>query len=312
MSPRQLFQFLAVCRLGSMSAAAQSLRIAQPALSKQIAQLEHELGVSLFQRHSRGVSLTRAGERLREEAADLLRRMEMLKQAVHDAGESVTGEVALAVIPSLAAAIAGEIYPRVERKFPKLRLRIMDYPSDRARHALQRHDAELALIPNAATDLPDAGSIPLFEETFHYIERHTPGARSTPISFADAVSRPLVLPFVNRDLRRRIEETARAIGVVPNVKYETGSVNVVSKLVEEGLAGTIVPLTFWLDKISSGNLNVQPVNNPRITRTHSLCWLRDRVMSPATSALRDMLPIEIDAMLAAGKLSGTRDDRGDA
>ncbi|SET27396.1 LysR family transcriptional regulator [Paracoccus homiensis] len=306
MGPRQLSHFLAVCRAGSISAAAQSLRIAQPALSKQIAQLEHDLGAELFQRHSRGVSLTRAGQRLRDEAADLLRRMDQIRQAVTESEDTVTGEVTLAVIPSLAAAIAGEIYPLAERKYPQMRLRIIDYPSDRARHALQRHDADLAIIPNAATDLPQAGSIPLFEEAFHYVTRIAPGARNTPISFAEAVARPLVLPFVNRDLRRRIEETARAIGVVPNVKYETGSVNVVSKLIDEGLAGTIVPLTFWLDKIATGTVSVQPVTRPAITRTHSLCWLKDRAQSPAATALRDLLPGEIDLMLAAGKLSGNK------
>ena len=74
MRPRLLRQFLAICRHGTMSGAARELGIAQPALSKQMSQLEHELDAQLFQRHSRGVTLTRAGEKLRQEAAELIRK----------------------------------------------------------------------------------------------------------------------------------------------------------------------------------------------------------------------------------------------
>ncbi|WP_372803690.1 LysR family transcriptional regulator [Paracoccus seriniphilus] len=304
MRPRQLIQFLAVCRLGSMSAAAKELGIAQPALSKQISQLEHELQAKLFERHSRGVAPTKAGEKLREEAADLIRRLDSIKHAIHDADNEVAGSVTLAVITSLAAALAVELYPRVERRHPMLSLHIVDRTSDGARDALLRHEVDLAIIPNVATDLPKAASIPLFEESFQFISRASSFARPRSLTLAEAAAQPLVLPFHSHDLRRRIEETARATGVTLNVKYETSSINVIGRLVEEGLACSIVPTTFWLDKIGAGLIAAQQLTSPGISRVHSLCWMADTAISPAVSTMRELIRSEVAAMLAVGKLSG--------
>ncbi|MOA58883.1 HTH-type transcriptional regulator GltC [compost metagenome] len=64
MTPRQLRYFLEIARSGSLSLASAALRIAQPALSQHVAALEAELGVALFERHAKGVTLAAAGKRL--------------------------------------------------------------------------------------------------------------------------------------------------------------------------------------------------------------------------------------------------------
>lgn len=305
MRPRQLYQFLSICRQGSMTAAARELGIAQPALSKQILQLEHELQVPLFERHSRGVTLTRAGEKLRTEAAELIRRIEAIKASVQHSDEDIAGNVGLAVISSLAPALAVGLYPRIEKAYPRIALHIGDHSSEMAGIALVRQEADLAVIPNAATDLPQVQSVPLFEESFHFVSRAKPGERSTPISFTEAAAQPLVLPFHSHDLRRRLEDTARGIGVTLNVKFQTGSINVIGALVEQGLASSIVPTTYWLDRIAAGQLWARPVSEPTVSRVHSLCWLPDRILSEATQIVREMVIVEVQALVSGGKLSGS-------
>ena len=305
MRPRQLYQFLSVCRQGSMTAASRELGIEQPALSKQILQLEHELQVLLFVRHSRGVTLTKAGERLRTEAAELIRRIEAIKASVQHSKDDIAGNVRLAVISSLAPALAVGLYPRIEQAYPKVALHIGDHSSKMAGAALVREEADFAVIPNAATDLPQVQSIPLFEESFHLVSRAQPGERSTPISFSEAAAQPLVLPFHSHDLRRRLEDTARGIGVSLNAKYETGSINVIGALVEQGLASSILPTTYWLDRIAAGQLWARPVIEPTVSRVHSLCWLPDRVLSEAAQVVREMTIVEVQALVSGGKLSGS-------
>lgn len=305
MRPRQLSQFLAICRCGSMSAAAQELGIAQPALSKQILQLEHELQVTLFERHSRGVTLTRAGERLRGQAAELLRRLEAIKTSIRQDDDAVTGRVVLACISSLAPALAVALYPRIERDHPGITLHVEDHASGQAGAALMRQEADLAVIPSAATDLPQAASVPLFEERFHLVSRATPQDRASPVTLAEAASQPLVLPVHGHDLRRRLEDAARGVGVTLNVKYETRSINVIGAMVEQGLAATIVPVTHWLDRIGAGRIAARLVTDPVVARVHSLCWLPDRAVSPAAALLRDMIPVEVQSLISGGRLSGT-------
>lgn len=303
MTPKQLIQFLAICRHGSLSSAAAELNIAQPALSKQLSNLEHELGAKLFTRHTRGVALTRSGERLREEASDVIGRIEALKQSIRHANDEVSGNVTLAVITSLAPAIAVELYPRIERDFPRITLKIVDYPSDRAGAALLNHEVDLAIMPNAAVDLSEAKSTPLFQEAFHLISRASIQASTRPVSLAEAVARPLALPFSGHDLRRRIDEAARSNDLQPNVKYQTSSINVIGRLVEEGLANSIAPTTFWLSQITSGRIMARQVVSPTISRVHSICWLPALAMSRAAEIVRDAVAIEVGIMLSSGKLS---------
>jgi LysR family nitrogen assimilation transcriptional regulator len=304
MRPRQLSHFLAVCRHGSMSAAAQEQGIAQPALSKQIMQLEHELQVQLFERHSRGISLTRAGERLRIEAAELIRRMDSVKDVIRREGEDVSGTVVLAVIASLAPALAVSLYPRMEQEYPGITLHIADDSSQMVGQALIGHRADLAILPNAAADLPAARSEPLFEEHFHFISRTRPGSVTAPIRLAEAAAEPLVLPFRQHDLRRRLDDAARTAGVTPNIKYETASINVISAMVEQGLCNTIVPTTHWLGRIAEGHVTTRPITDPAVTRVHSLCWMPDRSLPPAARVVQELLPVEIQALLSGGKLAG--------
>ncbi|MDD9738947.1 MAG: LysR family transcriptional regulator [Marinovum algicola] len=304
MRPRLLRQFLAICRHGTMSGAARELGIAQPALSKQMSQLEHELDAQLFQRHSRGVTLTRAGEKLRQEAAELIRRMEAIRQAIHTEAEDVTGKVVVAVISSLAPTLATELYPRLEQEYPGISLHIVDFPSERAGQALLNEEADLAVMPNAATEFPQLRSRPLFEESFHFLTKATPRAPARTIRLSEAAEHPLVLPFRSHDLRRRIEEAAGSIGVTLNVKYQTGSINVIDAMVERGMVASIVPMTHWLDRIASGQVSARLVTEPGVSRVHSLCHRPVRDLAPATKVVHDVIMTEVQSLVAAGKLSG--------
>ena len=171
--------------------------------------------------------------------------------------------------------------------------------------ALLRGEVDFAVIPNAATDLPRVDSTPLFEESFHFVSQAKTGDRSIAMPFSEAAAQPLVLPYHSHDLRRRLEETSRSIGVTLNVKYETGSINVIGALVEQGLASSIVPTTHWLDRIANCQLIACPIIEPAVTRVHSLCWLPDRALSEAAQVVQELTIAEVQALVSGGKLSGS-------
>ena len=106
---KQLRTFLHVAELGKLSLASDRLGTAQPALSRQISMLEHELGVRLFDRHGRGMSTTGAGERLRERASFLIRYLEETRSEIQSSAETVRGRVVVGMPATLAEVVAAEL-----------------------------------------------------------------------------------------------------------------------------------------------------------------------------------------------------------
>lgn len=99
MDLRQLKYFLGVCEHGSIAKAAREMHIAQPALSRQMAQLEETLGIALFHRLPRGVSLTRSGEELHARASALLAQAQEISHQVQHAARGLTGTLRIGVMP---------------------------------------------------------------------------------------------------------------------------------------------------------------------------------------------------------------------
>ena len=103
---RHLRSFVRIVDLGSLSRAATSLHVAQPALSQQIAKLEAQVKGQLLNRSSKGVTVTPAGQELYRFAVSILRQVNDAKSAIQDTAAMPAGRVALAFPLSLTAALA--------------------------------------------------------------------------------------------------------------------------------------------------------------------------------------------------------------
>src|SRR5258708_19222504 len=107
MDLKQLRTFRAVAELGSLSKAADRLRAAQPALSRHIKLLEHELRVELFVRNGRGMLLTSAGRMLLDRTTGLVRQIEQVRDDLQSASDKPSGPVILALGPTLTPLFPG-------------------------------------------------------------------------------------------------------------------------------------------------------------------------------------------------------------
>jgi LysR family nitrogen assimilation transcriptional regulator len=126
MNPRHLKHFLRVAEVGSLSKASVLLYVAQPALSRQMTQLEHDLGVTLFVRSDRGVALTEAGQQLRDRGATLLHEIEDLKRGLSNTAELPSGRLDILVTPSLAALVAAPTAAAFVAQNPRVQLNMVD------------------------------------------------------------------------------------------------------------------------------------------------------------------------------------------
>ena len=124
MDLRQLRTILAIAETGSLTKAAELLHVVQPALSRQLKQLEYELGTPLFERNRLGMVLTVPGRRFVDQVRVSLKVLNQAKADIGAAAANLMGSVAVGMLPGLAAALAWPLVTSLRRQYPDLKVRI--------------------------------------------------------------------------------------------------------------------------------------------------------------------------------------------
>ena len=122
----QLHNFTVIAELGSITKAAATLSVAQPALSRQIKKLEEELGISLFYRHGHGVSLTDEGRAFLEQATRLIADFHSLKRNAAGWSSQVKGSVSIGMPPTVARVIGADLVVLFKQKFPEASIELTE------------------------------------------------------------------------------------------------------------------------------------------------------------------------------------------
>jgi LysR family transcriptional regulator, benzoate and cis,cis-muconate-responsive activator of ben and cat genes len=146
MELRHLRYFIAVAEERNFSRAARRLQIAQPPLSQQIQQLERELGVSLFDRESRPIAVTPAGEILLEQCRPLLKRLDDLESRLHLMGSGAVGALAVGFISSSMYKLLPPILKQFMEKYPGISLELRELTSLEQEEALRERSIDVGFI----------------------------------------------------------------------------------------------------------------------------------------------------------------------
>lgn len=284
---RQLENFIAVCNLGSISQAAERMHVAQPALGLQVRGLEDEMGVQLLERHARGVRPTQAGLLVVDWATETISNTKALKQKLRAAASDMAGSVTLGLTPSLATAFALPVLHEVQREMPNLRLHLTEALGHLLRDWVKAGRVDIALVfdgPGGAS----ADTSKLLTESLYFVTAQgSPQAKSGTIDLSEALEHPLAIAGAGDSLRAAVEHAAKSLDLPLNVEYEIQSVNVILKLVRNGLASTILPIPMVLEHLRAGDLVARRIESPALTR--DLHWLTTDKGSPATVALQGLV-----------------------
>ncbi len=290
--------FLGVLRYKSITKAAEHLYIAQPALGLQIRKLETELGAQLFQRHSRGVTPTEAGLLLAEHAEVILRQVERARQDLHDYAKAPRGLVSIGLSPTTSQLLATILAGRVREAYPEIVLRISEGLSEELMEWVDKEKIDLALSynPNATSDVVVER---LASEVLYFV-RPGGGAKSGPVSLAEALASPLVLPSRPHLLRQHVDDAAKSIDMRVTVACEVDSVPLIREFVCKGLGSTILPLGAVRAAVEDGSVSANPLANPQIERNLYLAWSHTRPPSKAFLAVAELLRTVIDEIVEQG------------
>jgi len=254
MELRRLQHFLAVVDHGGFSAAADEVTVSQPGLSQSVKQLEHELGVGLFERIGRRVQLTPAGVALVGPARQVLRDVETGRAAVAAVAGAEAGSLALASLPTLAADPLAGLVGRFRRLHPGV---VVDLaaPEDTTDLVAMVRDGRCEMGVTEAADLPDdlvARSIgeqalvlvvpPGFEVPDG--TRSTvvdPPGRVRTLALSELVDVPFVAAPVGTSTRRLLDQGFAAVGAMPQVAVVTAQRDAILPLVLAGAGAALVP-----------------------------------------------------------------------
>ena len=167
MTLTQLRYALAVREHETMSAAAEACHVSQPSLSAGVKQLEQQLGVTLFERTSRGTRPTEAGEALLDQAARVLAEVDTLEEmAEAHSRDILEGRLRLGVIATVGPYLLPRILQPLERAYPKLVCEIREGLTDQLLEAIRAHELDAAIIALPWDVGDDLEAIPAYREDF--------------------------------------------------------------------------------------------------------------------------------------------------
>jgi DNA-binding transcriptional LysR family regulator len=246
LSLQQIRCFCAAAELGSFTAAADALRVSQPAVAEQIRKLEHALGADLFVRAGRGVVPTEAGRAFAEHAAHSLRAVEDAADSVGELTALRSGTVALGIFGEPSAWRVDQLVAAFMRRHPDVAVRLVGRNSSAVVERIRRGELEagVVLLP---IDADKVDVRPIVRDEVLYVSADPERTRqpatierlaATPLVYYDAESAE------GDPIRRQLAERAQALGVRLQPKVEVELKDMALRLVAAGIGDTYLPSAY--------------------------------------------------------------------
>lgn len=264
MTLQQLANFVRIVELQSFSKAAAVIRIAQPALSRQVRNLEIEFGSPLLVRHGWGVSVTPAGEVLVERARRLLADAEGTRDALLALSAEPRGRIALGVPSSLAGSVLPPLARRLLQAYRGLRPHFVDGFSAALHAQTVAGELDLAVLYDDRALGPLSAS-PLMTEEVLLVGPARPdeGQKTFEAVLADGT---LILPARPNRLRLLFEEACLPQQDIAGRIIEVDSLVAIIRMVQQGMGYTFLPYSAVSDETERGSVTVRATGNPKLRR----------------------------------------------
>lgn len=281
MEIRVLRYFLTVVREESITKASDVLHITQPTLSRQLSQMEEELGVKLFHRGARKISLTNEGILLRRRAEEILQLVDKTEKELVEQEEQIEGKVSIGCGEIASVQLLPELFRAFREKYPRVKFDIFTATADLVKEQMDRGLLDLGLLLEPIdVEKYDFIRIGMKENWVVLMRPDDPLAEKESVTAKDLISQPLILPRrirVQSELASWFGDYYEKLNVVFTSNLNTNG----AIMVESGLAYSIVvegAVSFWNQaKIVYRSLK------PALTATSVLAWKQGQPFSPAAT-----------------------------
>jgi LysR family nitrogen assimilation transcriptional regulator len=287
MDIRRLQCFQAVVEEKALTKAAQRLRLAPSALSRQISLLEHEIGKQLFSREAKRLAPTSEGLYLYERCAALLRDISHLRQDVASFASMPTGNVTFGAPPSLRDMVSLPVLAKLLRNYPDVTVSVEEGMTMLLRDRIAAGSLDLAVI---ATVEP-AGNMQLFPLARESLVLVGPLSAALspakPVKVSQVLDLSLITSPPTNSLRKLLDTAAHKLRRAPKVRIETNLAETLIGCVERGQGFGILPYSGAHEAAERGSVTIAPIQGLNIS--WALARRTNLVTSPAMRMLQDTL-----------------------
>lgn len=285
MDLKQLRYFHEIVRLGSFTKAAESLYVAQPAISVAIRKLEAELELQLFQRHDRKVSLTAEGERLWLHTQRILQAVDDARLEMQELKGLSKGEVRVGIPGMMGSYYFPPVLMAFRHRYPHISLQVIEGGTWQLQQMLETAQLDLAVIVQDFLPETLEARVIVREEMRVVVGREHPLAQQMAVSIEDFFKEELVL-FRNGYFHRKIVDRLSAtVGVTPVIGFETNLIPLIKSIIKQGFGiSTLLAMALENDP----ELVDLPFTEP-VWLDLCIAWRRDAYLSRANQAFVDFL-----------------------
>lgn len=291
MTITQLKYVLAVAEHKNFTKAAQHAFVTQPTLSMQVHKLEEELGVEIFNRNKKPIALTQVGEKIVEQAKNIVNESFRIQDIVELQKGFIGGDFKLGIIPTVMPTLLPMFIKNFINKYKKVNLKIYEFTTDQILQKLESGQIDAAI---AATPLKVEGITerPLYYEPFvgYVPKEHKLHIKST-LSPDDLNIDDILLLEDGHCFKDNILNICKNRNSKLNTPYqiESGSFETMIKLSDEGLGMTLLPYLNTLEIPDGQKKNLKNFNNPKPAREISLLYHKSELKLQIINALHDTI-----------------------
>lgn len=276
MTLRQIRHFIAVAETGSISAAAQAVYISQSTLTLAIQQLEEEIGVRLFDRHAKGMTLTHQGHQFLRQSHLILATVDNAKRSLQQSTDQVAGSLIIGVSSLVAGYYLADLITRFQRAFPNVQTRVIEDERSYIEHLLVSGEIDIGVLILSNLEDRHALQTEVLTHSPHRLwlpPRH-PLLEHDSISLSDVATEPLIQLNADEMGLHTQRIWARA-GLTPRVSLRTASVEAVRSLVAAGLGISIQPdMTYRPWSLEGDIIEARPLVDLSETLDVGMVWRR--------------------------------------
>jgi LysR family nitrogen assimilation transcriptional regulator len=298
MNLRTLKYFVAIADAGSFTGAASAIPIAQPALTRQMRDLEVELGVQLLERRPRGVVLTAAGATFYASARRILAEAARVREKLAHSQFSGKAAVTIGAPPTLAGLLLPGLLQTCSHTLEGIELKSREAFTPVLLEWLERGVIDMAIVTNPSGGL-GLSFQPLLSEPFALVSNRDMGYGEL-VQVRQLARIPLLMTSLHRGI---VEQQLRILGQTLNVHWEIDSVDAIRQLVCSGHWATIMPISVFKDVAEPARVTVSEISSVQLNRHLALATRADAPTTPAMSLVQELIEGEFDRLSQDGRFS---------
>jgi DNA-binding transcriptional LysR family regulator len=288
-SLRQFRYFLAVAESGSVASASRLLNIAQSAVTKSILELEDALGVKLFARTTKGMSLTQDGHRFQASARKVLSAVAEASQLDRGLPKSLSGRFAIGVTSLVAGYYLAPLFSRFQRSHPSVEIQVIEDTPQFLEHLLINGELDACLMVSNSLSDPQALVVETLTQSQNrvWIAANHPLCEKQELTIEECARYPQISLEADR-----IEMAMRSIwsryGVHPHTLLRTSSLEAVRSLVGVGAGIAVLPSFLYRPwTLENDHIEVRNLREAIPTVDVGLVWRRGMTLPPVVSEFID-------------------------